>query len=361
MQRNPITSQLILNTWRRMVNSRLVKGSLMLLLASLSLSLQNVFVRIIFSQQTVLGSFRIGGFISLGIGNSLLILFMRVLFIVLFTAFLVGPFLHRALWQDMLKLFKPSNRALLGKVLGSGFLLFLSQIAMYFSLSSISAGVATTIFFIYPTITILLTWLIFGNRPTVILGLAVITIYSGCLLVIPNAEGVESNSTLLGVFTAALAGVAFAAYAVMAQICSQKHNAHPVSFTLATFTEILILNTLSLGAINFIPELTELIPALQIQVSPDMWSSLWQSTFALSLTSIVGFLFTNFGIAAIGATLASIVGATGPVLTTAIAWLLIQEALQGKHQLIGIFLVTLWVTAISSGSLNSGASAEESA
>ena len=361
MQRNPVPSQSISNLWEKLTNSSLLKGSLLLLLASLSLSFQNVVVRIIFSEQTILGKFSVGGFISPGIGNSLLILFMRVFFIVLFTTSAVGPLLHRAVLRDLIKLLTPSNRALLWKVLGSGLLLFLSQIAMYFSLSSISAGVATTIFFIYPTVTILLAWLFFGNRPTFILGLAVITIYAGCVLVIPSAEGVEQSSTFLGVFAAALAGTAFAAYAVLAQMCAQKHRSHPVSFTLATFIEILILNALSLGAITFIPQLTELMPALSIQVSPEMWVFLWQSTFLLSLTSIAGFLLTNFGIALIGAAHASIVGATGPVLTTAIAWLLIQETLQGRHQLIGIFLVTLWVTAISTGSLNTGTSVEESA
>ena len=298
------------NNYTHAGSRNFLKGIFMLLLASLSLSLQNVVVRIVFSQQTLLGNFQIGGFITPGIGNSLLILSIRVLFVVLGMTFVIKPFLYPLLWQDIRNLLKLSNRKLLWQTLFSGFLLFLSQITMYVALGNIAAGIATTIFFIYPTVTTLLAWLIFGNRPVMVLGLAIVTIYAGCLLVIPETQSVVQGNIILGSVSATMAGIAFAAYAISTQICSQRHNLHPVSFTGVTFITILILNTLSLGMINWIPELAKNFPTLQIEVASNMWAYVWGSAFILSITSIIGFLSTNCGIATIGATYASIATAS---------------------------------------------------
>ncbi len=329
-----------------------LKGSLMLLVASLSLSLQNVVVRIIFNSQALLGRIQIGGFIEPGVGNSLLILSMRVGLVLLGIAWLVSPRLHPHLWQDLKRLRHPSKRTLTLRILLSSGLLFLSQIAMYVALGNISAGIATTVFFVYPTATILLSWLILGDRPSPLLSLAALTIYSGCVLVIPNTQDAIQGNPILGALTAAIAGIAFSAYAVLTQICSQTERLHPVSFTFALFLSIFAFTLISLGIIAWMPALTAALPTLKIHIVSGVWIYLWISAFILSITSIIGFLLTNFGILAVGATYASTIGATGPVLTTVSAWLLIQETIQSRHQLIGIFLVTFWVGAISTGKLS---------
>ncbi|MBW4656342.1 MAG: DMT family transporter [Kaiparowitsia implicata GSE-PSE-MK54-09C] len=330
----------------------LLKGSLMLLIASLSLSLQNVVVRIIFNSQPLLGRIQIGGFIEPSVGNSLLILSMRVGLVLFGIAWLVSPRLHPHLWRDLKRLSHPSNRALTKRILSSSGLLFLSQIAMYVALGNISAGIATTVFFVYPTATILLSWLILGDRPSPLLSLAALTIYSGCVLVIPNTQGAIQGNPMLGVITATIAGIAFSAYAILTQICSQTHRLHPVSFTFVLFLSIFAFALLSLGIIAWMPTLASTLPTLKVHIASEMWIYLWISAFILSITSIVGFLLTNFGISAVGATYASTIGATGPALTTISAWFLIQEAIQSRYQLIGIFLVTLWVGAISTGKLS---------
>jgi drug/metabolite transporter (DMT)-like permease len=54
----------------------------------------------------------------------------------------------------------------------------------------------------------------------------------------------------------------------------------------------------------------------------------------------------NFGIRLIGATSASMIGASNPALTVILAWFTIQETLQGL-QLLGVVLVTLSVALLS--------------
>jgi drug/metabolite transporter (DMT)-like permease len=54
----------------------------------------------------------------------------------------------------------------------------------------------------------------------------------------------------------------------------------------------------------------------------------------------------NFGIRLIGATSASMIGASNPALTVILAWLTIQETLKGL-QLVGVVIVTLSVALLS--------------
>ena len=58
---------------------------------------------------------------------------------------------------------------------------------MYIALGSIPTGIATTIFFIYPTITILLMWAFFRDKPSLPLVFAMVTIYIGGFMTIPAA------------------------------------------------------------------------------------------------------------------------------------------------------------------------------
>lgn len=47
-----------------------------------------------------------------------------------------------------------------------------------------------------------------------------------------------------------------------------------------------------------------------------------------------------------GPALAAVIGATGPAITTIMAFIFINEKLE-INQVIGVFLVTLWVLGIS--------------
>ncbi|MBD1995767.1 EamA family transporter [Leptolyngbya sp. FACHB-541] len=340
----------IVQGWNRWGRSPHLQGAAIVLLSSLILSFQNIVVRIVLSQQTVLG-ISFGGFVESSVGNLLLILLMRMVVVVLLMAFGIGTWIYPPLWKDIQNRLNERNPALIGGVLASGFLLFLSLPLMFTALSVIPAGIATTLFFIYPTVTVLFAWWCFGDRPTFLLTLAVGTIYAGCLLTIPGSEQ-STDKVWLGATMAALAGVVFAAYTILTQICTRRFRLHPVPFTLGVFVIMLLLASLTVGAIAFIPWLTATLPSLRIVVNATMWSRLWASTVVLALTAIAGFLLNNIGIRRVGAAQAAIISASGPVFTTLLGWLLIQETLQDKAQAIGILLVTIWVGAIGTGAMN---------
>lgn len=313
--------------------SQIQVGLLLVLLSSVTLSVYNVILRIILNRRSVLGLFEMGGLISPSLGNSLLILWMRMLVVVPLMAFLAA-WLYRPVWRDIKKFSMSKDKRLLINVVGSGFFLFLSQVLIYIAFGQIPVGVAVTILFMYPLITVPLAWILFGDRPTQFRIGVMLTICLGVVLV--SLSGASSSLSQLGVGAAAGSGIAFAGYVILTQICSQK--LHPVPFSLINFATIFVLASLSLIVL---PTGTG-----GVSVDPKMLPGLLLAGLVLGAATLVGYLLNNFGIRLIGAARASIVGSSGPAITAILAFLIIQEALQVK-QIVGLLLVTLGVAALS--------------
>lgn len=311
--------------------SAFTTGVILILISSLMFSLQNVVVRVILKEQPILGLFKLGGFITPSPGNSLLILAMRMVFVVPLMAFIVAPWRYPNTWRDIKQLGNPEQRGRLFSVVGSGFFLFLSQFFIYIALGNIPTGVATTIFFIYPTVTILLAWAIFSEKPTFLLVLATISIYIGGYLTIPTTGFVSrtSGNVGLGVATAAISGIAFAIYVILIKVSKW----HPIPFSVVNFSTILVL---SVAVMPFVPH----------KVIPANWPALWIGALVLTVTTLIGYLLNNIGVPLIGPALASVIGASGPALTGIIALVVIQEKLN-VLQILGVVLVTVWVLGIS--------------
>lgn len=312
-----------------------VTGFMLVLFSSVTISFQNIVTRIILSKQTILGMVEIGGFISPSFNNSLLILAMRYSLVAPIMAFLIAPRIYPNTWRDIKQLWNPEKRGLLWTVVGSGFFLFISQCFIYIALGNAPTGVATAIFFIFPTVTVLLAWLVFGSRPSAILALAVATIYLGVFLTIPAERltgGPGGGNFLLGAMTAAASGVTFAGYVILTQVSGMK-KFHPAPYTVVNFTVTWVLAVLSL-------------PLFPFTVKPENWGPLCGGAVVLFFTTLIGYVLNNFGITMIGAALASVVAATGPALTSLMALLFINEKL-GLYQWLGVVLVTLWVLGIN--------------
>ncbi len=312
-----------------------VTGLMLVLFSSVTISFQNIVTRIILSKQTILGMVEIGGFISPSFNNSLLILAMRYSLVAPIMAFLIAPRIYPNTWRDIKQLWNPEKRGLLWVVVGSGFFLFVSQCFIYIALGNAPTGVATAIFFIFPTVTVLLAWLVFGERPSAILALAVATIYLGVFLTIPAERltgGPGGGNFLLGAMTAAASGVTFAGYVILTQVSGRK-KLHPIPYTVVNFTVTWVLAVLSL-------------PLFPFTVKPENWGPLCGGTIVLFFTTLIGYVLNNFGISLIGAALASVVSATGPALTSLMALFFINEKL-GLYQWLGVVLVTMWVLGIS--------------
>jgi drug/metabolite transporter (DMT)-like permease len=309
-------------------------GLLLALLSSVALSLQNVVFRVMLRKSTVLGIPDVGGFIPPGAGNSLLILWLRML-VVVPMMLVIGWVRYPNLFSDLRQFLTFDDKSRTWNTLGSGLFLFISQVTIFLAFGQAPTGVVTTIFFIYPIITVLLSWLLFGDRPTLVRSLITATVFAGVVMIsLPGGTG--ANLAITGVLLAVVSGTAFALYVTLTQAAQKK--VHPVPFSVINFVIILLLSGFTL--------MLPLPEAFAVKVDPNMWVSIIVTSIALGGLTLAGYLMTNIGIGMIGAAPFSVIGATGPALTSIMAFIVIQEALK-INQIMGMLLVTVGVVALS--------------
>ncbi len=324
-------------------------GLCLVLLSTVALSIHNVVVRIIgngrvdpdpaigfqLAPARVLDSFDVGGFLQLNLGNSLLILWLRMLVVLPLMVF-VSMVLYPPVWRDLKRFFSLQDRKPIWIVVGSGVFLFLSQVMIYIAIGQIGAGPAVTILFMYPIFTVPLAWFLFGDRPTPLRWAVMGTILTGIILTaLPKIYESGKGFSPEGILIAVGSGVAFALYLILMQLGFKK--LHPVPVSLIQFFTIFVLSAVILILLG---------PNLGVIVEPDKRTGFILSGVVLGCLTLVGYLSNNFGVRYMGAGLASIVASIGPVMTAVLAWILIQNKLQGV-QWFGIFLVTAGVGALS--------------
>ena len=316
------------------LQSQLQIGLWFVLSSTLALSIHNVVVKMIIGNPiSLLGLVPFGGFIQPNLGNSLLILWMRMLIVVpLMSA--IAAFLYPPVWGDIKKLVLDRDRRALLNVVGSGGFLFLSQVLIYIAIGQIGPGPAVTILFMYPLVTVPLAWWLFGDRPTRLRLAVMVTILVGVVMAaLPNLVK-TSMVTSGGVFAAILAGIAFAFYLIFMQLGFRK--LHPVPVSLVQFMTILFLSSLSLT----------LPLQLGVAVLPEKRLGLFVGGLVLGALTLIGYLSNNFGVRYLGAARSSIIASSGPVFTAVLAAIIIHSQLQ-QVQVFGILLVTIGVTALS--------------
>ncbi|MBW4524571.1 MAG: DMT family transporter [Phormidium tanganyikae FI6-MK23] len=307
-------------------------GLWLILLSTLALSIHNVIVRITIGQRVNLfGAFSVGGLIQPTIGNSLLILWLRMLIVVPLMMGIAG-WLYPPAWRDLQRLILSRDRRPLLSIIGSGAFLFLSQVLIYIAIAQIGPGAAVTILFMYPLITVPLAWWLFHDRPTRLRIAVMSLILVGVVLTaIPSLAAAKIGS---GVIVAVLSGIAFALYLILMQIGFRK--AHPVPVSVVQFLTVLVLSSAGLS----------LPISLGVSVLPTARIGFFGGGVILGAFTLVGYLANNFGVRYMGAAQASIVASSGPVLTAVLAALIIRTKLDWV-QIAGILLVTIGVTALS--------------
>lgn len=173
---------------------------------------------------------------------------------------------------------------------------------------------------------------VFGDRPTLFRWLVMGIILVGGVLTIPQDRATySSHSIAIGIFASIMAGVIYAFYNVIAQICLEKF--HPAPFTWISFALTLLLSGVSL--LFFPPSVTQLD-----------WTPIWIGSIFSGLISFIGHTLNNLGIRTIGANTASIIGSSSPALTALVAWAIIGETLN-LIQSVGIGVVTLGIALLS--------------
>lgn len=305
-------------------------GFLIVLLSSVVFCIQNVIVRVLFNKYSVFGIWQIGGYVTPTLQHSFLLLFMRMLLAVPLMALLVSQ-LHPSTWKEIQQLRRPEQRPLLLQSLGGGLLMFLYLALLYISLGMVPAGIAMALFFTYPVFTALFAWRWFGNRPSLLCWAVMGFVFLGSSLTMPHLSAATDRQSWIGIIAGVTSGVTYAMYTVVAQKSFEK--LHPFPYTWISFATALVLSGISL-----------LLWHNQETSIP--WLPLWIGGLLSAIVTFSGHLMNNLGIGQIGATSASIIGATNPALTALLAWLTIQETLNGL-QVFGVLIVTMSVALLS--------------
>jgi drug/metabolite transporter (DMT)-like permease len=302
-------------------------GFILVLGASVVLSLQNILVRVIFSNSNIFGLFQFGGLIKPSVSNSFMLLLLRMLFATPIMWLVAKAIFRVDVLRDFQQLLLPSRRPLFWRVTFSALLQFASFAFIYLALGILKPSLAVTLFFIFPTITVLMAWFLFGDRPSKERWLVIGIIYLGIMLTNNILGGIKPDTW--GIIAAISSGVAFAGYIITSQACFKQLN--PVSFTSINFAIILLL---CLGTLPF------------NLASISLNGLLVFMCFLIALTTLGGYLLTSFGTKLMGAAQASIVSASGPVFTTFLAFTILGDKLD-FIQLFGVFLVTGGVGLLS--------------
>ncbi|MCS6814906.1 MAG: DMT family transporter, partial [Cyanobacteria bacterium] len=322
--------------------STMIQGIWLMLISTLGLSIHNVVVSIIGFGGKLFGieALQFGPYINLVIGNSLLILLLRMMVVVPCLAW-VAPRLYPNVWRDLERFLKSRDKGSLWLVIGSGACLFVSQVLIYIAIAKIGAGVAVTILFMYPMFTIPLSWWLLGDRPTRLRWAVVISVALGVILTALPRLTLKTGSSLGDILIAVASGIAFAFYLITMGQCFKKQILHPVSLSLVQFTTILFLAAISL----WLP----LPPEYKLQVTQGKWGGILAGALVLGVLTLIGYLANNLGTKVLGPSRTAIFSSAGPVLTAVLAFVLTPspQSRLGPVQMLGILVVTLAVAALT--------------
>lgn len=324
----------------RQFRSNAQMGLLFVVLSTLALSLHNVLVGVIGNGGQLFGQFPMPDIFPLTIPNSLMLLWLRMV-VVLPLLSLVATKLYPRVWQDLRDLFNSDDKRPVFQVIASGSFLFLSQVLIYKAISDVGPGVAVTLLFMYPLITVPLAWFLFGDRPTslrlvVMFAISMGIVFTALPKIYTDVSG--DGVSLWGVGAALLSSVAFALFLVAMQLSFRR--LHPVPVSLLQFSTIFALTSLILIVGSF----------FGLQTSqPTSQLGLYVSAGLLGLLTLLGYLCNNYGVKLMGAAQASIVAASGPVMTAIMAYVITPGEKSNLQfiQWMGVVLVTLGVISLS--------------
>ena len=304
-------------------------GFILVLLSSVFFCIQNVVVRILFAEQTLIGVGVTGGFLTPTLHNSFLLLLLRMLLAVPLMGLLTTR-LHPSIWQDVRGLSSPAERRGLAHAIAGGVLMFTYLALLYVSIGLIATAIALTLFFTFPIFTALLSWRFLGQRPSALQWGIMGCIMGGSALTIPPEQwtgGGNWGGAILGIAS----GVAYAAYTVNAQ--KSFEVLHPLTYTWLSFALTLLFS----GACLVVWPIADLQDLA--------WTPIWLWSLLSGIVTFSGHMLFNSGIKHIGATLAAMLGSANPALTAVLAWVAIRETLAAV-QFLGVAIVTASVASL---------------
>lgn len=209
---------------------------------------------------------------------------------------------------------------------------YLASLLDFSGLEYISAGLERLILFLYPTLVVLLTAMIYRQPVSRPQRWALLLSYAGILLVYVSNPQLASSDIALGGLLVFASAVVFALFMIgsghlIPRFGSKRFTAYSMSIACVA------------TGIHFAASK----PIEQLAVSSKVfWLAL---TLALVSTVVPAFLM-NAGIRRIGANHASIISTVGPVATLVMAYLLLDETLE-RPQIVGSAMVLGGVMLVS--------------
>lgn len=195
---------------------------------------------------------------------------------------------------------------------------YLASYLDFLGLQYLSAGMERLILFVYPTLVLLLGWIILGRKINKTQWIATLTTYIGMAIAFSTADLSLGSNFLLGAVLVFGSALTFSGYVIYSGEMAPKIGS--VRFTslamLAAATAVLLHALLSdatiLGLANMV--------------------YLYGFAIAIIATVIPAYLVTE-GIRRIGANDAAILGAIGPVATIILEYFVLEETLDAAQWL----------------------------
>jgi len=201
-------------------------------------------------------------------------------------------------------------------------------------LQYITAQFERMILFLFPTIVCLLSWLVFSERPTKRMIIALPLSYSGVVLIFLHDFDHFGSDVIRGGLLVFASAICFSFYMLFSKPCITRLGS--AAFTCIAMGAASVVIFCHFIALNPLSSL--IVP----------WQVLWL-TFALGViaTALPAFLISA-AIERIGSSRASIIGSIGPIVTAVFAVMLLGEAFTIYHA-TGMVLTLVGVVYLGRG------------
>ena len=248
-------------------------------------------------------------------------------------AFSVPVFIGVALWSSQQQHAKPLDRHDFLLIVGLGFIgYYVSSLLDFMGLQYLSAGLERLILFLYPTMTVLLSAVLFKQTITRKHIIALLISYAGIGLVFAHDLGQQSVNMLLGASLVFASTLSYSVYLVGA-----GHAVHKIGTIRFTALAMIVASTITLSHFATTHELS----ALQLPVR------IYVLAAAMALFStILPVFMLSAAIRLINPGRTALIGSVGPIATIFMAYLFLGETIGGL-QIAGAVLVLCGVLLIS--------------
>ncbi|MDW9379060.1 DMT family transporter [Chryseobacterium sp. JV558] len=237
-----------------------------------------------------------------------------------FSTLMVGGYLLYS--KESFKINK--KEALILAILGICYAL--SSEFLFLGYDFLTAGIASTVLFIYPVIVALIMFFFYKERLTRLSVVSLLLAFTGVIILCLKGNGLGINFTGLGIVM--LSSLFYALYMVIVNKSNMKVSGFKLTFYSMVFTSMFFMSKAVAANESFAIHSVEIFLNFLI--------------FAL-LTTVISSLCLVYAIKYIGSTPVSILGALEPVVAVLISVLIFHEKFT-NNLLIGITLILLGVT-----------------